>query len=252
MNISWVLANLLLVNICSQIGCQHHKIQCTHSMRDPSIKVKFSPQFNTRLNSSPSPFDQVSHRILKRCPSLATALLDIFQCCWSAGVVPRCWKAACIRLIGKPTSTENPDQPSNFRPIALTACIGKVFTAILKNRWLKYMLANGYLDRSIQKAFMNKTSGCIEHHAKLAAILRDARSKHKSLAVCWLDLANAYGSVHHSLIDFSLARYYAPPTFSGLVRSLYQGLSASFMTREWSTPSIPLKTGVSVLEIHSL
>ena len=106
------------------------------------------------------------------------------------------------------------------------------------------MLANGYLDHSVQKAFMNKTSGCIEHQAKLAAILRDAHNKHKSLAVCWLDLANAYGSVHHSLINFSLAHYHAPPSFSGLVQSLYQGLSASVMTREWSTPPIPLKIGV--------
>ena len=54
---------------------------------------------HTRLNSSPSPFDQVSYRILKRCPSLTTALFDIFQSCWSPGVVPSCWKAACIRLI---------------------------------------------------------------------------------------------------------------------------------------------------------
>ena len=65
------------------------------------------------------------------------------------------------------------------------------------------MRANGYLDRSVQKAFLNKASGCIEHHAKLT-ILRNARSKHTSLVVCWLDLANTYGSVHHSLINFSL------------------------------------------------
>ena len=99
------------------------------------------------------------------------------------------------------------------------------------------MRANGYLDRSVQKAFMNKASGCIEHHAKLT-ILRNARSKHTSLVVCWLDLANTYGSVHHSLINFSLAHYHASPSFSGLVQSLYQGLSASSMTREWSTPPI--------------
>ena len=41
--------------------------------------------------------------------------------------------------------------------------------------------------------------GCTEHHLKLASVLAEARKKHKSLSVCWLDLANAYGSVHHSL-----------------------------------------------------
>ena len=34
--------------------------------------------------------------------------------------------------------------------------------------------------------------------------LQDARKKHKSLAISWLDL------VHHSLIDFSLRHYHAP------------------------------------------
>ena len=58
------------------------------------------------------------------------------------------------------------------------------------------MTANKFFDTSVQKAFMPTTPGCTEHHLKLATILGDARKKHKSLAVCWLDLANAYGSVH--------------------------------------------------------
>ena len=106
------------------------------------------------------------------------------------------------------------------------------------------MLGNGYLDRSVQKAFMSATPGCIEHHAKLAAILRDARTKHKSLAVCWLDLANAYSSVHHSLIKFSLVHYHAPPSFSRLIQAMYDGLSASVMTPDWSTPAFSLQIGV--------
>ena len=56
--------------------------------------------------------------------------------------------------------------------------------------------------------------GCTEHHLKLSSVLAEAHSNHKSLAICWLDLANAYGSVHHSLIQFSLRHYHAPPPVS--------------------------------------
>ena len=199
---------------------------------------------HTRIGSSPSPLDQVSYRILKKCPSLSEGLLDLYQSCWSSLVVPNALKIACIKLIGKSTAKENPEHSSNFRPIALTSCIGKIFTTILKNRWLKYMLGNGYLDRSVQKAFMSAKPGCIEHQAKLAAILRDACTKHKSLAVCWLDLANAYGSVHHSLINFSLVHHHSPPSFSRLIQVMYDGLSASVMTQDWSTPAFPLQIGV--------
>ena len=57
---------------------------------------------------------------------------------------------------------------------------------------------------------MPKTPGCVEHHHKLTEVIKDAKPRHKSLAVYWLDLANAYGSVYHSLISFSLRHYGAP------------------------------------------
>ena len=194
-------------------------------------------------SSSPSSFDQITYRIFKRCPSLCRALLDLFQQCWCTSSVPDSWKHAAIKLIGKSPAIEHPDVPSNFRPIALTSCVGKLFTTILKNRWSNFMLENKYLDK-VQKAFMTATPGCIEHQAKLATILHDAKSKHKSLAVCWLDLANAYGSVHHSLINFSLKCYHAPPVFHSIVQSLYKDLSASIITKDWSTPAISLEIGV--------
>ena len=198
----------------------------------------------SKSGSSPSPFDQIPYQIFKRCPSLVPALVDLFNCCWTTATIPSAWKTAAIKLIGKSAATEDATTPSNFRPIALTSCTGKLFTTILKNRWLEHMLDNGYLNRSIQKAFMRATPGCTEHHSKLATILSEARKKHKSLAVAWLDLANAYGSVHHTLIQFAMKHYHAPPQLCSILESLYSDLSATILTPEWSTPSIPLKIGV--------
>ena len=91
---------------------------------------------------------------------------------------------------------------------------------------------------------MPTTPGCVEHHLKLAAILAEAKKKHKSLAVCWLDLANAYGSVHHSLIQFALKHYHAPPQFCQVLEALYSKLSVQIITTDWATPLIPLQIGV--------
>ena len=173
-----------------------------------SEEVQFAIK-HMEIASTPSPFDQVSYMIFKRCPSLRMALVDLFNYCWAQSEIPSQWKIAAIKLIGKISAADDPTSPSNFRPIALTSCVGKLFTTILRNRWLSYMTTNGYLDRSVQKAFMKATPGCIEHQSKLAAILAEARKTHKSLAVCWLDLANAYSSVHHSLIQFSIQHYHA-------------------------------------------
>ena len=105
------------------------------------------------------------------------------------------------------------------------------------------MIENIFLDCSIQKAFMSATPGCVEHHCKLASILAEARKKHKSLAVCWLDLANAYGSVHHSLIQFCVEHYHAPLCFHQIL-ALYSDLVGKVITNEWETLPIPLDIGV--------
>ena len=62
--------------------------------------------------------------------------------------------------------------------------------------------------------------------------------------MAWLDIANAYGSVHHELIQFSLAHYHAPAEFCRLMQSWYSDLSATISTDMWSTLPVPLSIGV--------
>ena len=106
------------------------------------------------------------------------------------------------------------------------------------------MRVNNYLNSDIQKAFLPTVPGVTEHQAKLAAIIKAARGAKRSLAVAWLDIANAYGSVHHSLIQFVMTHYHAPPEFCGLLQSWYSGLSTSISTQNWTTSPIPLQIGV--------
>ena len=93
-------------------------------------------------------------------------------------------------------------------------------------------------------SFQQFLTSVTERHSKLAAIISGARKSKCSLAVAWLDISNAYGSVHHSLIQFALRRYHAPLALCNLLHSWYSGLSASISTPDWITPSIPLKIGV--------
>ena len=67
--------------------------------------------------------------------------------------------------------------------------------------------------------------------------LKDARKSRHSLAVLWLDLANAYGSVPHKLIEFALKRYSVPRDWIDLIMAYYDGLwgrtSASGISSDW-------------------
>jgi potassium voltage-gated channel Eag-related subfamily H protein 8 len=197
-----------------------------------------------KSSSCPGPVDQIPYIVLKKYPSLLTALCHIFNWCWMQKRVPAAWKVGVLRLLGKKKAEEDPSVPKNFRPIALTSCIGKVFTSVLKHRWMTYMTGNSYLNTSVQKAFVDGIPGCTEHHVKLLSILNEAHRKHKSLCVCWLDLSNAFGSVHHSLIRFSFQHYHAPPEMVDMMAAFYENLIGIVSSKSWQSQPLHLQIGV--------
>ena len=188
-----------------------------------------------RSGSTPNPLDAIPYTILKRCPSLFPALLHLYNTCLMKSQIPALWKAAVIKLIPKPKADFNSADPTNFCPIALTSCVGKFSTSIIKRRWEAHMTKNSYLDTNIQKAFQSRIAGCEEHQLKLSSIIRDANKNQRSLTVAWLDLANAYGSVNHKLIEFALSHYHAPRELIALTTNLYNNQQAIITCQNWQT-----------------
>ena len=59
--------------------------------------------------------------------------------------------------------------------------------------------------------------------------LKSAKSSKSSVAAVWLDVANGYSSIPHTLIFFALQCYGVPEKWIRLVRTYYSGLwSKSF------------------------
>ena len=230
----------------SQTGCPllHHLRSRWIVLLSGLLRYLLRVMKKMKAASTPSPFDRIGYMVFKKCPALIPALVDIFNLCWAHSAVPHQWKMAAIKLIAKGSAVEDASNPSNFRRFALMPCIGKVFTTLLRNRWLKFMLLNKYFDTSLQKAFMPSIPGCTEHQLKLCLVLNEAQSKHKALAVCWVDIANAYGSVHHSLIQFALQHNHTPLQFISILQALYSGLNATVITESWDTPLASLQKGV--------
>ena len=111
-------------------------------------------------------------------------LFRLYNLCWATEQVPSQWKVGAFYLLGKSAADKELSQPSNFRPIALNSCVDKVYTSIIKRRWQHFMLNNGYLNTSIQKAFVDVIPGHSEHQLKLMATIEEAWKKHKSISIC--------------------------------------------------------------------
>ena len=78
---------------------------------------------------------------------------------------------------------------------------------------------------------MPAVSGCMEHTAILSQLIREAKVEKKDLVVVWLDIANAYGSIPHSLIQLALRRAHVPEEVCKLVESYYADMKIRFPPR---------------------
>jgi len=113
--------------------------------------------------------------------------------------------------------------------------MGKIFFSILSDRLQAYMLQNGYIIREIQKGFLTGVAGCLEHAFALYEALREAKEHTRQIVTCWIDLANAYGSVRHNLIQFALHWYHVPAPVCNLILDYYEKLMTKVQTTKWTT-----------------
>ena len=153
---------------------------------------------NMKASASPCLLDQVSIISFKRCPYLRSYLTDLKRRGLSSGVVPSACKGACTVLVHKKGGT---DDPSNSRPITLESVPLKIFTSCLRNSIFKFLTENNFIETAIQKGFYPKILGTVEHTVQMGHVINQARVKQRSLVVTLLDLKNAFGEVHHNLIQ---------------------------------------------------
>ena len=166
---------------------------------------------STRQNASAPGLNGIPYKVYKKCPKINKFLFKFFLSCMNKGIIPLQWQSAKEIYIPKvnPPTAHN---ISDFRPIALLNVEGKLFFSLVSRRLEKHLINNNkFINKSVQKGCMEKVPGCWEHISMVWAALKEAKSKNLSLATIWLDIANAYGSIPHKLIIFTLFRYGVSP-----------------------------------------
>jgi hypothetical protein len=168
----------------------------------------------------------------KKCPALLSWLFKLCKRVWQEKKVPDDWAQAYVVLLSK---SDDLKSPGEFRPIAVTNTSGKIFFSVVSDRLQLFMVENVYIDKDIQKGFLTGVAGCVEHSFALMEALRDARAGPRQIVITWIDLANAYGSVRHNLIQYALDWYHVPKEVQALIFDYYEKLMATVTTSDWST-----------------
>ena len=206
----------------------------------PSFGVLNKRLRRTRSKSAPGP-NGVPYLVYKRCPGLARLLFSYMKGMWKKNAISNSWRKAEGIFIPKEDGATSVEK---FRTISLLNVEGKLYFALWADRLVSYTLANKYIDTSIQKGGVPAVSGCMEHTAILSQLIREAKAEKKGLVVVWLDIANAYGSIPHDLIQLALRRAHVPDDFCKLVESYYGNMNIRFTTKEFTTEWQRVEKGI--------
>jgi hypothetical protein len=199
---------------------------------DCPTKKELARSARSKRNGAASGLNSLSYVPYKKCPVLIDILHKIVRKIWATQDIPESWASAFIVLLSK---SEDLSTPSEFRPIAITCTVGKIFFSVVSSRLQKFLVMNNYIKRETQKGFLAGVAGCMEHSFALFEALRNAKASHRQIVVTWIDLANAFGSVRHNLIQFALDWYHVPKMIQQLIFDYYEKLKAKVQTKGWST-----------------
>ncbi|PIK62888.1 polyprotein [Apostichopus japonicus] len=224
--------------------------QPQHPFNDAAFTIKDVKQTlrRTRSRSAPGP-DGISYLMLKKLPCvlrfLATLFSKIKASCElqpnEVSSVPSSWQKGIMIFIFK---YGNPDDIQNYRPITLTSGVSKLFHSILNFRLLSFLRTNKLIDISTQKGFLNRIMGCAEHTMVLNRLTKYVKSKCRSMHIAWLDIQNAFGSVRHDVLEFSLQHHHIPQWLTTYLLQFYSNLQVQARTNNFSVDNLNINIGV--------
>ena len=191
-----------------------------------------------RNKSTPGP-DGIPFIVYKKCPTIRARLIQILRCLWKVGRIPLYERFATKILIAKSQSRVLEE----YRDITLFNASLKALTGTWARAVSHYMVRNCYFDTTVQKGFIHKTAGCIEHNQTIVDMLKESKKNKAPFQLAFLDLENAFGSAKHNLIFAALKWYNVPEHWIKLIKCLYDECFVVVTTPSWNTPPIQIQKG---------
>ena len=128
------------------------------------------------------------------------------------------WSLALISPIFKSGSKMD---PGNYRGISVLSCLGKLFTSILNQRLLQYVIEKNILKKE-QLGFIagNRTS---DAHITLNTLIQLYCHKNgKRIHSCFVDFRKAFDSIPRDILFTKLVKIGVSGTFFNNVKTLYE------------------------------
>ena len=180
-----------------------------------------------KLNGSDSLSNEMIKCLVETMPDI---VLKLFNSVFDSNTKIEQWTMAIITAILKSGSRMD---PANYRGISILSCLGKLYSAILNKRLLKYAIDNNIL-KSEQLGFVpgNRTSDA--HLILYSLIQRYCHQKNEKIFSCFVDFSKAFDTIPRDLLFQKLLDYGITGKFFNNIKSLYANDNCCILIQQLS------------------
>ncbi|UYV73670.1 hypothetical protein LAZ67_11000293 [Cordylochernes scorpioides] len=186
-------------------------------------------------------FDDIMNEAIKALPKdYLISLKDIFNRILRTSEFPTTWLKSVIQPIFK---NGDPDDPSNYRGIALLSNIAKLFTSILKSGLGSWIERRNIVPEN--QAGFRAGHSCQDHIFTLSSLIQMTLSrKRRKCYMFFVDLKKAFDTVPHSLLWRKLVDVGLNHRFVNLIKDYYTNMTAVVRWNNSFTAPIKVRSGV--------
>ena len=184
--------------------------------------------------------DGITNEMLKiSCMMNVDMYVKLFNVILFSGIYPSKWRENFIKPIFKGGCFNN---PSNYRGIALSSCLGKFFSRVLYNRLEKYLDSN----KIICPEQIGFKKGCrtSDHILTLKTIIDKAFKSSKKLYVCFIDFKKAFDTINREALFVKLFKYNIKGPFLNILKDMYKEVLFAVKVPDGITDMFSSKIGV--------
>ena len=168
-------------------------------------------------------------------------LLQLFNLCFSMGMVPNQWLHAIILLIPKGTLSKATD-PLSYRGLSLQSCVYKIYSSVLNARLNAYLESHHKIHDS-QNGFRKKC-GTVDHLYSLLSMVKDKINRKEPVYACYVDFKKAFNLVDRDLLLVRLDEMGIKGRLLIMIQALYKEMSSSICLNRMLTEWFSMKYGV--------
>ena len=157
-----------------------------------------------KLKNKKSPFvDKIRNEMIKvSLESLMPIYIKLFNLILQSGKMPDIW---CQGLMTPIYKSGDKSDPTNYRGICVSSCLGKLFCSILNQRLYLYFKENKIL-HNFQIGFLPE-SRTADHVFTLRTLIHKYVHYHKEkVYACFVDFRKAFDSVWHKGLFYKLLK----------------------------------------------